>query len=1094
MRQSGLSGACLALCLLLAAQSSPATEPGPPLTFQVPAGRLASALDSYARQSGEQLIYRAADIQALKTDGISGAYTPDQALSLLLRGTGLRAQRDISGAVALTPEPKRAASPQVSKRADSHPSANDTESRPADLGRVLVTAQKRVERIQDVPMSVSVFSGEALGALKIDGGSELIRGAPGTTFSKTNFTTHNFQIRGVGSQALSASVDSGVAINFNGMPLARNRFYEQEYFDVDRVELLRGPQGTLHSRNATAGVIDMIPRLPGDSFESELGIETGSYDLRRISGMVNVPLADELSLRLAGVHTSRDGTDYNTVTRRYVNDRGLWSGRASLRWTPSDQFEANLVWEHFREDDRRARTGKQLCRRDEGPEKIGNTPFGYYSKGYRRVFNQGCLPVALSDKRAFEVPYGDSLSAFSPFREFGRFTLGVFVGTDGSILGHADTINKEDPFAGVKQSEDLRQIATEYDPRFRAKNDIVQFGFTADLSDDLTLSWQTGWTKDLYWSSQDYTRFPSSPIFGNTDGAVTIEYYFNGRKIPVYPILPGGVFTDPQLGPSKGLRSVDVSRSRSQQWWHEFRLQSSPEDAFSFQVGANYLHSRIDDNYFVFNNLYTLYALLIPNRPETDLMNFTGFVDCPQGLSNEPNASGFHCVYIDPNPIERLDEQGHNYFRSRSLTRAQSLAGFGEATWKIGNTLRLTAGVRYTRDIKSGTPVPSQLLLSPGRETAGVVYYGYPKQSVIRQQWEEGTGRLVLDWKPHLEFTDETLIYASYARGYKAGGLNSPGIGADRRYLGIPIRDPRYAPEFVNALELGVKNTILGGRLRLNASAFAYNYRDYQVSKYIDRTVFTENFDAKIWGVELVAQWQPSSEWKFDAGLSYLRSRVGDGQGSIDVMNRAYGHPDWVLVKAWHQLASNCIAPAHLMEKLIRWTDANPLTLAPYSYYSFCTKNFLDGRDPPVGAGIVYDPATYPDVGQHKGEGFATPLGGKELPNAPRFTFNIGAQYTFPVGQGWDLTVRGDYYRQSASWARIYNAVNDRLPGWDNANLSLTLTQPRRNLAVELYVKNLFDNAPITGTFINGDDSGLTTNVFTLDPRIVGLSIRKRFF
>ena len=91
------------------------------------------------------------------------------------------------------------------------------------------------------------------------------------------------------------------------------------------------------------------------------------------------------------------------------------------------------------------------------------------------------------------------------------------------------------------------------------------------------------------------------------------------------------------------------------------------------------------------------------------------------------------------------------------------------------------------------------------------------------------------------------------------------------------------------------------------------------------------------------------------------------------------------------------------------------------------------------------------------------------------------------------MTFRGDYYRQSKSFARVYNTTYDRLKGWDNVNVAMTLTRPADELTFQLYVKNLFNDAPITDFFTNSDDTGLSTNVFTLDPRIIGFSVTKSF-
>lgn len=108
-------------------------------------------------------------------------------------------------------------------------------------------------------------------------------------------------------------------------------------------------------------------------------------------------------------------------------------------------------------------------------------------------------------------------------------------------------------------------------------------------------------------------------------------------------------------------------------------------------------------------------------------------------------------------------------------------------------------------------------------------------------------------------------------------------------------------------------------------------------------------------------------------------------------------------------------------------------------------------------------------------------------------TFNIGVQYRTQLPAGWDVTWRGDYYRQSESYARVYNTEYDRLQGWGNANLSATLTKAGSNITAQLYVKNVFDDTPITDAFTGPDDLGNFANVFTLDPRIIGLSVRAKF-
>ena len=122
---------------------------------------------------------------------------------------------------------------------------------------ITVTTQKTAESIQDVPIAVSAFNEEALDRLQLAGGPDLVRTIPNVTFTKGNFTGANFRIRGVGSDLVATSGDSGVGVHQNDVPLTANRLFESEFYDVERVETLRGPQGTLYGRNATGGVVNV---------------------------------------------------------------------------------------------------------------------------------------------------------------------------------------------------------------------------------------------------------------------------------------------------------------------------------------------------------------------------------------------------------------------------------------------------------------------------------------------------------------------------------------------------------------------------------------------------------------------------------------------------------------------------------------------------------------------------------------------------------------------------------------------------------------------------------------------------------------------
>jgi iron complex outermembrane receptor protein len=310
--------------------------------------------------------------------------------------------------------------------------------------------------------------------------------------------------------------------------------------------------------------------------------------------------------------------------------------------------------------------------------------------------------------------------------------------------------------------------------------------------------------------------------------------------------------------------------------------------------------------------------------------------------------------------------------------------------------------------------------------------------------------------------------------------------------------DSTFEPEFVDAFELGSKNTLLQGALTLNTTAFYYDYKDYQVSQIRDRTAVNENFDATIWGLELETVFAPSRGLRLNANVGYLNTKIADGETSIDIMNRTQGNPEFIIVKPWVQLPSNCVLPIAVAKTVL---TADPITIGvPFRLCGQVGGNI--GLISPIpidpNTGLKYDPDYYNGengtVDINGGAGIKAQLGGNSLPNAPHFTVNAGGEYGRDILDGsWRVTLRGDAYWQSQSWARVYNLdPYDKLHGWYNANLSLWVENDN-GLKIEIYAKNILDADPITDAFLNSDDSGLTTNVFVLDPRLVGFNVRKTF-
>jgi len=115
------------------------------------------------------------------------------------------------------------------------------------------------------------------------------------------------------------------------------------------------------------------------------------------------------------------------------------------------------------------------------------------------------------------------------------------------------------------------------------------------------------------------------------------------------------------------------------------------------------------------------------------------------------------------------------------------------------------------------------------------------------------------------------------------------------------------------------------------------------------------------------------------------------------------------------------------------------------------------------------------------------------LPNGPHWTISLGAQYNWDFGDGWNVTVRGDYYKQTQTFARIYNSAPDRINDWQNVNLTLTIANREKGWEVGAYVKNATDEEAITDFYLTDDSSGLFRNAFYTEPRTYGVALQKRF-
>ena len=943
------------------------------------------------------------------------------------------------------------------------------------IGELVVTAERREENLQDTPIAVSAFSAQTLAAKGMKGGQDLLLNVPNANYSRGNFGGFDFKIRGIGVDVVAFSGTTGVSINENELPLSGNNFANTDFYDVQRVEVLRGPQGTLYGRNATGGAVDIITNQPTRDFGGYATVGYGNYNAVKVSGAVNIPLGDDWALRVAGFRYIQDGFGENTFLNQSVDGRDLGSIRATLSFKPNERLSAYLMYEHYAEDDDRNRVGKQLCITDPGPTHVGPVPIapagGPVFGNYAAFLNQGCLPGPLNSPAAFGVVNSNA----------------TFLATGNLVgLNNGTNVFADNPL----QDTNLHDIESIRQPTFKSEQDLAMLHVTYNLSDNWSITSITGFNHSKGSSEEDYNRVvPNLPFTpANNAFPAVIGAEIGVPSLANLPLLlfPNGVVNDPQIGATNKFATFDYGTADENEYTEEVRLQSSYKGPVNFSFGAFYSEDTSplgSNNYYVFSNALTGSAI----------------------VNNSLNGAILGGpVYIDPSLVP--SGAGHNYYDARDGGGyLKTYAAFGEVYWNITHDLKLTLGGRYNVDQLYNISYPISVLVggtNGNTQIAGADGSfgspGFPTNICTtslatclipqRVTYREVTGRANLDWTPTLSFTDKTLIYASYSRGYKGGGFNTPcqtglgTVGSVGNNCPYPLN---YNPEFINAYELGTKNTLLGGTLTLNGDVFYYDYKGYQISSIVDKSSVNLNINSKIYGAEFEGVWSPIRNFAVNANVGYLHTRIDNGQSEVDTMNLTQGNPNYTLLHGDDGTA--CLAPTGYLAGLIAAGAPAPFLatggVTPDSLFAGACDN----------AGYAVANALGLNVNPANQNGIPVDLGGKQMPNAPHWTISAGAQYMFEMPDDWRVTPRVDFYWQDTSFARVFNAVNDFLPSYYVVNATITIASAPMGLELQLWAKNIFNAQPITGVYLTNDTSGLFQNVFTLDPRTYGATLTKRF-
>ena len=1003
----------------------------------------------------------------------------------------------------------------------------------AQIEEVVVTAQKRAEDVQTVPIAITAFSSQDLSTKQIKSFDDLQYNVPNVTYARSNFGGGaDIQIRGIGITAIGYDAEAGVAVVVDNVFLEDPLLAQSSFYDLSDVEILAGPQSTLYGRGAVGGVIAATTTPPAlDAGSAQLMVSYGNYNAKEIEGDVNMPLVtDELAIRIAGDWIDHSGYVTNVFNGSHPDNEDEYNIRGSLRWEPTDHTTIDVSGSISNENDESMRSTKQLCTTD---------PAGVL----------GCLPGSAGNGVINpNATFGNIASSQQGFvNTFGNALGTTFGQPNSALLGLFNLLTPPSTFS----LPNARQIYTDFDPIYQAHDEFLSGEWKQDIAPWLKADLVLGYDHDSVFSEESYNNVPGNPIPQNntagacvssftayaTGGAVgspnlqcaetaflgtlaTIggpayaanyyPYFLNSGgtstgEIPISKVAGGGIVNG-NYSLTPNAEAFDQSDGEANQYSMEMRFDTSFSGPVNFRLGGYYLHEQTTGDYYV--NASTL------DYPAIMLGGILGALYVPSLCG----ATG--CIFSP--------SYYHNYGMLNTLT---DKAMYGEVYYTaIPDTLKLTGGLRYSEDDKyqvgriaflnGGTiDIPAAGLYftpigTPGTDNTYInSLSGLPSPAfdVNNAIFREYTGHATVDWTPKVSFTDQTLVYATFSRGYKAGGFN-PGVEAG---LSVP---QTYSPEFINDYEFGTKNTLLNGTLQANADLWYYDYTGLQVSEIENNTSVNQNINSKLYGAEGEFVYQPIDQLQFGLNIAETHTGIANGTYLVDPRNPTGGDPKTVLVKDDTITASsgeNCVlywagagnAPSPATLGIPGFTNPNGGSGAdqsPIPQNNIQTANYGDcnpssaqwtalqaagfvNMDPTTSAGQA-NIAAY--AAQHKFlDGEEENLNGNQLQNTPDFDTTISAQWTQPIGGEYNIVAHVDYYWQSHMWGRIFEDGADYIPGFGNMNVTVQLNAPDNKWYVQAFVKNVFGSANIEGEYLTSPTSGLYTNAVYGDPRLFGLKV-----
>jgi iron complex outermembrane receptor protein len=682
------------------------------------------------------------------------------------------------------------------------------EEQQGGIQEIVVTAQKRAENVQDVPIAISAFTSESLSERAVTSVAGLSSIAPnvtldaGTPFSGSSAVLSAY-IRGIGANDFAFNIDPGVGIYLDGVYLARSVGANQELPDVERVEVLKGPQGTLFGRNTIGGAISIVTHDPGKEFRFKGDVTAGRFALIQTRGTVDLPLGESLSSSFSFATKNRKGymkriafpgaenfastpitnykaAGYNNIGLGREGGDSSWNVRGKMKFDNGSAFKATLSAD-YSDVDQQAIANKL----------IQTTPNVY--GGAFNVF-AGTYNCAIAEP----VPVGTNCGGGPP-----SFAFLPAIGGLTSLFNNPTVY-------GVNSDANPNNNRLPYDNRFVTNN-----------------------IDTTYANGNNYSKLKT---YG---GSLILDYDLSDsvaiKSITGYRELHWNVGMDLDGSPLNFLHTSFTMNQK--QFSQEFQLLGNAADKrLNYVLGAYYF------------------------KESGDLHDYVTFaegllqVDGPNDLSTK-NYAFFGQVDYKFTDQFAITVGGRYTHENKSFEGFQSDAN--GLTYKI---LSFLAGI-------NAGPPPC-LNINPISEACRIAA-GFPNAGQPLRYYIAGTQKKVFNNfspKVGLQFhpNDDVMLYGSWSKGYKTGGWTT------RLSNPLPTA-PGFDEEKATTFELGVKSTLIDRKLQVNAALFHTNYGGIQLNfqQGISPTIQNAG-DAKIKGFEVEVTAAPAQGLTLNASVGYL--------------------------------------------------------------------------------------------------------------------------------------------------------------------------------------------------------------------------------